>query len=48
MKANEDTKGKIVFLEFSVVLWSVHWTPSRTIRVLVLAGARRYALETCG
>ena len=27
---------------------SVHWAPSRTTRVLVLAGARRCALETCG
>ena len=31
-----------------VVQWSVHWAPSRTTRVLVLAGARRCALETCG
>ena len=31
----------------SVVQWSVHWAPSRT-RVLVLAGARRCALETWG
>ena len=31
----------------SVVQWSVHWAPSRTTRVLVLAGARRCALETC-
>ena len=30
-----------------VLQWSVHWTPSRTTRVLVLAGARRCALETC-
>ena len=29
-----------------VVQWSVHWAPSRTTRVLVLAGARRCALET--
>ena len=29
-------------------LWSVHWAPSRTTRVLVLAGAKRCALETCG
>ena len=29
-----------------VVQWSVHWAPSRTIWVLVLAGARRCALET--
>ena len=32
----------------SVVQWSVHWAPSRTTQVLVLAGARRCALETCG
>ena len=32
----------------SVVQWSVHWAPSRTTWVLVLAGARRCALETCG
>ena len=32
----------------SVVQWSVHWAPSRTTRVLVLARARRCALETCG
>ena len=32
----------------SVFQWSVHWAPSRTTRVLVLAGARRCALETCG
>ena len=31
-----------------VVQWSVHWAPSRTTRILVLAGARRCALETCG
>ena len=31
-----------------VVQWSVHWAPSRTTRVLVLAGARRCALETYG
>ena len=30
-----------------VVQWSVHWTPSRTTQVLVLAGARRCALKTC-
>ena len=29
-----------------VVQWSVHWAPSRTTRVLVLAGARRCALKT--
>ena len=28
--------------------WSVHWAPSRTTRVLVLVGAKRCALETCG
>ena len=32
---------------FPVVQLSVHWAPSRTTRVLVLAGARRCALETC-
>ena len=31
-----------------VVQWSVHWAPSRTTQVLVLAGARRCALEMCG
>ena len=31
-----------------VVQWSVHWAPSWTTRVLVLAGARHCALETCG
>ena len=31
-----------------VVQWSVHWAPSRTTRVLVLAVARRCALRTCG
>ena len=29
-----------------VVQWSVHWAPSWTTRVLVLAGARLCALET--
>ena len=33
---------------FSVVQWSVHWAPSWTTRILVLAGAGRYALKTCG
>ena len=33
---------------YPVVQWSVHWAPSRTTWVLVLAGARRCALETCG
>ena len=28
--------------------WSVHWAPSPTTRVLVLAGARRCAFGTCG
>ena len=32
----------------SVVLWSVHWAPSWTTQVLVLARARCCALETCG
>ena len=31
-----------------VVQWSVHWAPSWMTWVLVLAGARRCALETCG
>ena len=31
----------------SVVRWSVHWAPSQTTQVLVLAGARRCALEMC-
>ena len=31
-----------------VVQWSVHWVPSGTTRVLVLAGARPCALGTCG
>ena len=31
-----------------VVQWLVHWAPSRTTRVPVLAGTRRCALETCG
>ena len=32
----------------SVVQWLVHWTPKWTTWVLVLAGARHCALETCG
>ena len=32
---------------FSVVQWSVHWALNLTTQVLVLAGARRFALETC-
>ena len=32
----------------SVIQWSVHWAPSRTTWVLVLTGAGRCALETCG
>ena len=31
-----------------VVQWSVHWALSRMTWVLVLAGARHCALETCG
>ena len=31
-----------------VVQWSVHWAPSQTTHVLVMAGARRCTLETCG
>ena len=31
-----------------VVQWSEHWAPSWTTQVLVLARARRCALETCG
>ena len=31
---------------YPVVQWSVHWAPSWTTRVLVLAGARLCALET--
>ena len=42
------TAGTPTPLLCSVVHWSVHWVPSRTTRVLVLAGARRCALETCG
>ena len=30
----------------ATALWSVHWAPSRTTRVLVLAGARHCALKT--
>ena len=30
-----------------VVQWSVHWAPSQMTRVLVLARARRFALEKC-
>ena len=32
----------------SVVQWSVHWAPSWTTWVLVLAGARCCAFEMCG
>ena len=31
----------------SVVRWSVHWAPSQTTQVLVLAGSRRCAFEMC-
>ena len=32
----------------TVVQWSVHWAPSRTTWVLVLARTRHCALVTCG
>ena len=32
----------------SIVQWSVHWALSRMTQVLVMAGARCCALETCG
>ena len=35
------TAGTLTPRFCSVVQWSVHWAPSRTIRVLVLAGIRR-------
>ena len=41
------TTGTLTPQLCSVVQWSVHWAPSWTTRVLVLAGARRCALETC-
>ena len=41
-------RGHVNATALSVVQWSVHWAPGRTTRVLVLAGARRCALETCG
>ena len=31
----------------SVIQWSVHWAPSQTTRVLVLARARHCVLEMC-
>ena len=31
-----------------VVQWSVHWAPSQTTHVLVMARARRCTLEACG
>ena len=33
---------------YGYVQWSVHWAPSQTTWVLVLAGARHCALKTCG
>ena len=42
------TAGKPTPQLCSVVWWSVHWAPSQTTRFLVLAGARHFALETCG
>ena len=42
------TAGTPTSRHCSVVQCSVHWAPSRTTQVLVLAGARRCALETCG
>ena len=35
--------GTLTLRFCSVLQWSVHWDPSRTTRVLVLAGARRCA-----
>ena len=32
----------------SVVQWSVHWAPSWTTQVLVLAGASHCAFKMCG
>ena len=42
------TAGKPTPQLCSVVWWSVHWAPSQTTWFLVLAGARHFALETCG
>ena len=36
------TAGTLTPRLCSVVQWSVHWAPSRTTRVLALAGARRW------
>ena len=41
------TAGTVTTRLCSVVQWSVHWAPSQVTWVLVLAGARCYALETC-
>ena len=42
-------RGQLYHGFVQVVQWSVHWAPSLTTRVLVLAGGtRRCALETCG
>ena len=42
------TAGTPTLRLYSVVQWSVDWALSQTTRVLILAGARRCALETCG
>ena len=42
------TAGMSMPLLCPVVEWSVHWAPSWTTWVLVLARARCCALETCG
>ena len=42
------TAGKPTPQLCSVVWWSVHWALSQTTWFLVLAGARHFALETCG
>ena len=42
------TAGTPMPRPFPVVQWSVHWALSWTTQVLVLAGARHCALETCG
>ena len=41
-------RGHVNATATAVVQGSVRWASSRTTRVLVLAGARRSALETCG
>ena len=42
------TTGMLTPRLCSVVQWSVHWALSRMTQVLVMAGARCCALETCG